>query len=159
MGMLQLRGKKVPQLVIAFPVRCRKGKHGDPQTLLQKLMVDLLFLSPGHVHHIQKQHGGLIQSGELRRHIHAALQLRGVHKDADQVGPAAFYKLRSNDFLVRIAGKAVAAGQIRHGIALPSVNIIAVVFLNGLSGPVAHMLPGPGQGIEYGRFAGIRLSQ
>ena len=157
--MLQFRCKKCSQPIISFSVRCRKWKHGNSKPLLQQFMVNLFILHLRHIHHIQQQYSRLVRGGKLRCHIHAALQLRSIYQNADQVGLPAFYELRCDDFLIRITGKTVTAGQIRHCESCALVCIIAVNFLHSLSRPVSHMLPGTGQGIKYGRFAGVRLSQ
>ena len=100
--MLQFRCKECSEPIISFSVCCRKWKHGNSKPLLQQLMINLFILRLGHIHHIQQQDGWLVQGGKLRCHIHAALQLRSIHQNADQVGLPAFYEFRCDDFLIRI---------------------------------------------------------
>ena len=158
-GILQFFGQQRFQFVVALAFRGGEGQHGDAQTPLQQLVVDLLFLCLRHVHHVQQQHRGLVELGKLRDHVHAALQLGGVHQDADQIRLIGLDEIGGDDLLVRISGEAVAAGKVGDGVARAVVSIEAVVLLHGLAGPVAHMLPGAGQRIVDGRFAGVRLAQ
>ena len=73
--------------------------------------------------------------------------------------PLDFHHLNQPVLLDRISGEAVAAGKVGDGVARAVVSIEAVVLLHGLAGPVAHMLPGAGQGVIDGGFAGVRLAQ
>ena len=141
--------KESPQFFISAALRCRERQHGNAQPLLKQLMVDLFLLRPCYVHHVEQQNRRFIQGSELRDHIHASLQLRGIHQNADKIGQTFFDEIRSNDFLIRIAGESVAAWKVRHRIPCPVICIEAILFFHCLTRPVADMLPGTGQCVKY----------
>ena len=141
--------KECLQFFISAALRCRERQHGNAEPLLKQLMVDLFLLCPGYVHHVEQQHRRFIKCSELRDHIHASLQLRGIHQDADKIGQTFFDEIRSNDFLIRIAGESVAAGKVRHRIPCPVICIETILFFHCFTRPVADMLPGTGQCVKY----------
>ena len=158
MRLRKLLRQQLFEFAVALAFGCGKRKHGNSKPLRKEFIVNFLLLCFRNVHHIEQQHGRLLQRSKFRRHIHASFQLRSVRQYAHQIGVARFYVISCDYFLVGVSGQTVAARKVGHGVFYAVIGIMPFVFLNGLARPVSDVLTGTRQSVVDGRLAGIRLS-
>ena len=95
----------------------------------------------------------------IRQHEQAALQLRGVGKDAGQLRTAGGDIIAGHDLLIGVGGQTVGAGKISDKVFDTVSRKLTFDLLHGFARPVADVLVCTGQGVENSGFAGVRLTE
>ena len=141
-------------------VALQRGDLHDPAAELtaQLLDVDAVPGSPHQVHHVQRDHHGDAQLGELGGQVEVALQVRGVHDVQDGVRLFLHEIIPGHHLFQRVGGKGIDAGQVGQDDLFVN-DQLALLFLHGDAGPVADKLVGAGQLVEQGGFAAVRVAR
>ena len=147
------------QLQQALAARADRGNHRHAQQPAEQRHVDGAALGLDPVHHVQRQGRRHAQLQHLHRQVEVALQVGGVGHDDGRVGPLLQDEVARDHLLQRVRAEAVGSRQVnqRHLAAVPAHR--ARLDIHGLAGPVAHVLSAPGQCVEDGAFAGIRVAR
>ena len=75
-----------PRLPKAASAAGHQRNHGHAERLRQIGRVDRLAVLPGHIDHVQRDHGRVAQFDHLGGEVEIALKVRGVHHDHDEIG-------------------------------------------------------------------------
>ena len=126
--------------------------------------VDRQPLRLGHVDHVQRHDDRHAQFQELRRQVQVAVEVGRIDDGQDHVRPrllrpAAEEQIDGHHLVGAARGEAVGAGQVDQleRRSPPWANR-ALLHLDGDAGVVADVLAQPGQGVEQGRLAGVRVA-
>ena len=147
----------VYQLGHALPFRRRDRHDGDAQRLAHLLHIDGAAVGVHLVHHVQRQHHRYAQLEQLQRQVQVALDIRGIHDVDDAVRLLMDDKIARDDLLLRIRTQGVNARQVDDGAAL-LVAHLAHLLIDGHAREVAHVLVGPGEGVEQRRLAAVLVA-
>ena len=96
----------------------------------------------------------------MQREVEGALQVGGVDDVEQQIRLLAFHEA-AGDLLVQaplLVGQAVDAGQVHQFVVVALGTEFAHLLVDGDAAPVAHLLAGPGQGVEQGGLAAIGVA-
>ncbi len=112
----------------------------------------------GHVDHVEADHQRHVQRQQLRDQVEAALQRSRVDQRDHDVGALGDQVVAGDALLLRVGGQAVGSGQVDEVDRSCLVVEHAGFLLHRLAGPVAHVLVQPGQHVEHGGLAHVRLA-
>jgi len=121
-----------------------------------RLDVDAVLL--GHVAHVEPNDQRCVQCKHLRNQVEAALQRSGVNHHDGNIGALSDEIIARDALLFGVCAQAVGAGQVDQVDGAPLVIEHAGLLLDRLAGPIAHVLVQPGQHVEHGRLADVRLA-
>ncbi len=130
----------------------------QPSSTGQLRDVDLIAVLADHVHHVDGDHHGDAQLGQLRGQVQVALQVGAVDDVQDGVGALGDQVVTGYDFLQRVGGQRVNTGQV-HDDDVVMLLETAFLLFHGDAGPVADELVGTGQGIEQRRFTAVGVAR
>ena len=150
---------RIRQLVVSLLAICDQWHDGDPQTALQQGHIDALSLTAGHVHHVEHEHAGDLDTSDVGQHVEASRKLRRIGHDHDDVYPTGLYVVLRDALLLRLGGQAVASGKVAELVARAIARKAARLLLHGLPWPVAHMLVRSRQPVKEGGLARVRLPE
>ena len=130
--------------------------HLTAQGLAQLLRVQAVAVPPDNIHHVHCRHHRNSQLQQLCGQIEVALQIRTVDDVQNHVRPLLDQVVPGHHLLECVGGEGVDAGQVcdRH---IPVALQRALLLFHRYTGPVAHILAGPRQGVEQGGLAGVRV--
>ena len=125
----------------------------------QFFAVDVLAAVADLVHHVQAQHQGHAEFHDLHGEVEVALKRVGVHHVDDPPGaaPPPGSCGRPVPPGCRRSGSKCRAGSTSSMVSSPAL-MMPTFFSTVTSGPVGHMLPRTGQGVEHGRFAAVGIA-
>ena len=132
--------------------------HRAAQRLGKLFRIDSVLVFPDHIHHVDGHHHGDAQLGELGGQVQIAFQVRAVHDVQDGVRPLADQVIPGHHFLQGVGGQGINAGQVGDGY-ISLLFQLALFFLHGDTGPVAHILVGAGQGVEQRGLAAVGVAR
>ena len=136
----------------------RDGDHRNAQAGGKPVAVNddplLLHL----VHKVQGHHRGPLQFQKLHGQVEVPLQVGGIYDVDNGVGLPLQDVLPRHDLLHGVGGEGVDPRQIHQGKALlPHVGD-ALLLLHRHPRPVAHILVGPGEGVEERGLSRVGVS-
>ena len=136
------------QTVDVYVVPGGDGYHRYAQTGGQPSAVDHIPLFLHLVHKVHRQHHRPLQLQKLHGEVQIPLQIGGVHDVDDGVGLFAENEFPGNHFLHGVGGQGIDARQVYHRERDVPQLCLPLLLLYRHSGPVAHVLIGPGEGVE-----------
>ena len=132
--------------------------HLAAQLTSQLLGVDAVAVLLHHVHHVDGHHHGDAQLGKLGGEVEVALQVGAVDDVQNGVGALLDEVVTSHQFLQRVGGQGVDAGQV-HDHHIVVLLQLALFLLHRDAGPVTNELIGAGEGIEKGGLAAVGVAR
>ena len=120
--------------------------------------IDLVAFLFHDIHHIDGDDHRDTELRQLRGQIQVALQVRAVDDVEDRVGALSDQIVSRHDFLERIGGKGIDAGQVgdRHTVVLFQ---FAFLFFYRDARPVSDELIGAGQSVEQRCFPAVGVAR
>ena len=120
--------------------------------------IDLIPVLLHLVHKVERNDHRPLQLQKLGREIQIALDVGGVYNIDDGVGFFSHDEIPGHDLLHGVGRERVDARQVHNGDILTVYLSPALFFLHRNTGPVAHILVGPGQRIKERGLAAIGVS-
>ena len=133
--------------------------HGDAHGLLEDLGLHLDALLLGDVHHVEGDDDGGGEEEELGHEVEVPLEGGRVHDGHDEVGLLAQDKVPGYELLLGVGREGIGARQVHDRILGVMVGEGARLLLDGLAGPVAHVLIEAREKVEDRGFADVRLAR
>ena len=131
--------------------------HGAAQLVGKLGHIDFVAVLLHQIGHIERHHYGQAQVYDLRGEVQVALEVCGVNQIDYRIGTILDQVVAAHDLLGRIRRKRIDTRQVRDGHALVAY-IFTLFFLNGHTGPVAHVLRCTGEAVEQRCLAAVRIA-
>ncbi|MPM78768.1 hypothetical protein SDC9_125780 [bioreactor metagenome] len=151
--------RRLQQLLNVVPGAGGDGNDRHAQLGGKPGAVDHISVALHLVHKVQGDHKGALQLQQLGGEVKIALQVGGVHDVNNGVGMLPHDKISGHDLLNGIGGQGVDSRQIHHGDLLVSRPGLALGLFHRHSGPVAHILVGPREGVEEGGLPAVWVAR
>ena len=146
------------ELVHALALDGGYGHHGNAQHVLHQVHVDRAAVALDLVHHVEREHHGLVQLHQLHRQVQVALDVRGVHDVDDGVWLLLQYVLAAHELLRAVRGERVDARQVRHvRVGVPLDGTALAVHRD--AGEVAHVLVRARELVEERGLAAVLVAR
>ena len=140
-------------------VFCRDHRDDrETEGLLQRFGVHPDPLRLRHIQHVHGHDHRRAEEEEFREEVEAPLKGGGVDQKDDDVGRLVDDELPGDPLLLREGRQAVRAGEIDDPHLHAVRGVRALLFFDGLPGPVADMLRKPRQDVEHRRFSRVGLA-
>ena len=139
-----------------FPRRYAHDRHTELR--LQRGQVDVDAFVPRLVEQIHAHDRVRRCAVHLQREHERALETRRVAHDDHGVRFTAAHKVARDSLLRRVRLQRVGAREVDEQILLPRRAAAAARAADGFSGPVSGVLAHPGQGVEDGTLADVRVA-
>ena len=141
-----------------FLLSCRHAHDRHAELRLQPRQVNGDALAPRLVEQVHAHDQVRRHAAYLQREHERALQARRIAHDDHGVGLAAAHKVARDGLLRRVRAQGVCARNVHEKIVLPRRAAAAARAADGLARPVAGVLVHPGQGVEDGALADVRVA-
>ena len=152
-------GDRPEKLLTPAPMGDSRRDDGDAQLPREPRNVHGDIEALGHVHHVEHEHAGDLDTSDVGQHVEASRKLRRIGHDHDDVYPTGLYVVLRDALLLRLGGQAVASGKVADLVARAIARKAARLLLHGLPWPVAHMLVRSRQPVKEGGLARVRLPE
>ncbi len=111
------------------------------------------------IHHVQDEGHGLAQLQKLGAEVEVALQVGGVQHVQDQVHFGRGQEMHGHPLILAAGGQRVGAREVHHLHGGAPVLEGPAAALHGDARPVADMVPRPGERVEEGGLAAVRIAR
>ena len=150
--------ERVEQGAERFLFPCRHAHDRHAELRLQRGQVDADAFVPRLVEQIHAHDRVRRYAVHLQREHERALETRRVAHDDHGVRFTAAHKVARDGLLRRVRLQRVGARKVDEQILLPRRAAAAARAADGFSGPVSGVLAHPGQGVEDGALADVRVA-
>ena len=120
--------------------------------------IDLVAVFLHHIHHVEGDHDRKPQLQKLCSEVQVPLDVGGVHQVQDDIGTFMQQIVPGHDLFQGVGGQGVDTGKIHDGDILVPLQT-AFLFFHCNAGPVSDKLIGPGEGVEHGGLATVRVAR
>ena len=136
----------------------RGGTHGHAEERRQRGDVHRVAAALKLVVHVQGTHRAQVHVHQLGGQVEIALQIAGIHHVDHHIGHLRGQMLAHVEFLGRIAGERVGAGQVGEQKLIAEHLGMGLGGIDGNARIVAHVGMGPRGIVEERRLAAIRIT-
>ena len=151
-------GDGLHQLGQPLVVARRRRHHAHAQVAGQTPRVHLDATPARFVHQVEAHHGAIRDLEHLQHEIQVALEARGIHHHHRDVGLTEQQKVTRHLFVQTRRQQRVGTRQVHELVALVARGEGALGARDRLARPVAGVLSQPGERVEDGALAGIRVA-